>query len=106
MRTQVMAVAAFMALAAVVTPAQAQQVDLGVLTLEVRGDAGRPGGQLAVTARIARLDRGAPDSVIAILRFQSPGEPRPFAERRVPLAPGERVAVTVPWAARVGRHVV
>jgi hypothetical protein len=108
MRTQGLALAAFIALAAVAAPARAQQqqVDLGVLSLEVRGDAGRPGGQLSVTARIARLERGGPESVIAILRFQSPGEPRPFAERRVPLAPGERVAVTVPWAARVGRHVV
>jgi hypothetical protein len=104
MRVQALALASLVALAA--TPALAQSVDLGVLSLEVRGDAGRPGGQLAVTARIARLDRGAPDSVIAILRFQSPGEPRPFAERRIPLAPGERIAVTVPWTARIGRHVV
>jgi hypothetical protein len=108
MRTQVLALAACVALVALAAPARAQQqqVDLGLLSLEVRGDAGRPGGQLSVTARIARLERGGPESVIAILRFQSPGEPRPFAERRVPLAPGARVAVTVPWTARVGRHVV
>jgi hypothetical protein len=117
MRIQALAlavIAAFAALAgplaraqtARAQPALAQTVDLGVMSLEVRGDPGRPGGQLAVTARIRRLDRGPPDSVIAILRFQSPGEPRAFAERRVPLAPGERAAVTVPWTARAGRHVV
>jgi hypothetical protein len=104
MRVQALALASLIALAA--TPALAQSVDLGVLSLEVRGDAGRPGSQLSVTARIARIDRGAPDAVIAILRFQSPTEPRPLAERRVTLAPGERVAVTVPWTVRVGRHVV
>jgi hypothetical protein len=109
MRIQARALAVFIAFAAG-TPApalaQTQIADLGVVSLEVRGDPGRPGGQLAVTARIGRFDRGPPDSVIAVLRFQTPSEPRPFAERRVALAPGERAAVTVPWTARAGRQVV
>src|SRR5699024_5582526 len=108
MRTQVLALAAVVALAAGATSAwaQQQQVDLGVLSLEVRGDAGRPGAQLQVTARIGRLERGGPESVIAIVRFQSPNEPRRVAVRRVAGAPGEGVAVTGPWTPRVGRPVV
>src|SRR5689334_17102187 len=86
--------------------AQTQTLDLAVESVEVRGDPGVPGGQLAVTARIRRLDSGPPDSVIAIVRFQSPSEARPLADRRITIAPGGHEVVTVPWTARVGRHVV
>src|SRR5689334_12319453 len=108
MRMQAMALAGFAALAvlgAELAGAQIPVVDLAVESVEVRGDP-VPGGQLTVTARIRRLDHGPPDSVIAIVRFQSPSDARPLADRRITLAPGGREVVTVPWTARVGRHVV
>ena len=92
---------AFAALAA--APAQAQPVDLAVESVEVRGDP-VPGGQLSVTARIRRRDSGPPDSVLAIVRFQSPGDDRPLADRRITLTPGAQEVVTLPWTARIGRH--
>src|SRR5262245_12609848 len=66
---------------------QGQPLDLAVESVEVRGDPGVPGGQLAVTARIRRLDSGPPDSVIAIVRFRSSSDARPLADRRITLAP-------------------
>lgn len=108
MRSMAGFVGAFLASAvpALAQPAATQFVDLAVLSIEVRGDNVRPGAPLQVSARILRRDGGAPPMLDAVVRFQTGGDARPFAERRITLAPDSGAVVSVPWPARAGRHVI
>ncbi|MBL8836950.1 MAG: hypothetical protein JNL66_11935 [Alphaproteobacteria bacterium] len=81
------------------------RADVVLHQITVTPAAPRQGQAATVATSLARRDAGR-RPVEYIVRFRVEGTLRPFAERRVTLAPGQTQRVAVPWRAGAGRQTV
>ncbi len=73
--------------------------------ISIAPEAPRAGQAATVAVSLARRDAGT-RPVDLVVRFQVEGTARPFAERRVTLAPGQTQRISVPWRASAGQATI